>query len=427
MSCELTILLPVLDEAMNLEVLLPAIHDVAGRLSVSYEILVVDGGSQDGSREIADRRGARTLAQESPGYGGALRDGIRAARGRFILTMDSDLSHDPIVITQLFAARHKADVIVASRYMPGGEADMPRLRYWLSRTLNVVFRFVLSLSVRDVSSGFRLYRAAIFREIDITRRNFDALEEILVKALARGFRLLELPFRYKPRHTGETHARLWAFGRAYLGTLFQMWKLRNSISSADYDYRAYFSRHPYQRFWQRRRFSIIARMSHCPPRILDVGCGSSYMITAFPQAVVCDVLHHKLRFVGRMTSRRTCASVFALPFPDGHFDEVICSQVIEHVPRDERVLDELARVLAPGGRLIIGTPDYGRWQWRVIEWIYARVNPVGYADEHITHYTRETLTRELLRRGLVVEEFRYIHGAELIVRARWGREGGMRR
>ncbi len=403
---------------MNLEVLLPAIHEVAKRLEVPYEILVVDGGSQDGSRETAEAHGARTLRQESPGYGGALKDGIAAAAGRYILTMDSDLSHDPIVITQLFAARHKADVVVASRYMPGGEADMPRMRYWLSRVLNAIFRYVLALNIHDVSSGFRLYRAAVFHEVQILRRNFDVLEEILVKALARGYTLIELPFRYKPRVAGETHARLWAFGKAYVKTLYQMWKLRNSIASADYDYRAYFSRHPYQRFWQRRRFSIITRMSEYPPRILDVGCGSSYMITAFPQAMVCDVLHHKLRFDGRMTDKRACASIFALPFADASFDEVVCSQVIEHIPRDQGALDELVRVLRAGGHLILGTPDYGGWQWPLIEWVYARVNPVGYADEHITHYTLESLVRELERRGLVVEEYRYIQKAELIVKAK---------
>ena len=417
---ELTVLLPVLDEAMNLEILLPAIHNVARRLDVEYEILVVDGGSQDGSRETAEAHGARVLPQESPGYGGALRDGIASARGRYVVTMDSDLSHDPIIITQLMAARHRADVIVASRYIPGGSGEMPRLRYVLSRVLNTVFRVVLSISTHDVSSGFRIYRRDVFREVDITCRNFDVLEEILVKAIARGYRLRELPFRYKPRGAGSSHARLFAFGKAYLRTLGRMWALRNSISSADYDYRAYFSRHPYQRFWQRRRFALITQLSQYPPRILDVGCGSSYILTAFPQAVAVDVLLHKLRFDADMSSRRVNASVFALPFPDGHFDEVICSQVIEHVPAEPVVLDELVRVLRPGGALILGTPDYGNWQWRWIEWIYARVNPVGYADEHITHYTYATLVAELEKRGLAVEAHRYIQKAELILKARKG-------
>jgi len=418
MAPELTVLLPVLDEAINLETLLPAIHAVARRLEVEYEILVVDGGSQDGSRETAFAHGARVLPQESHGYGGALRDGMAAARGRYVLTMDSDLSHDPIIITQLMAARSSADVIVASRYIPGGGGDMPRSRYLLSRVLNTVFRVLLSLQVHDVSSGFWLYRREVFREVEITRRNFDVLEEILVKVIARGYRLRELPFHYKPRGAGASHARLWAFGKAYLRTLWQMWKLRNSISSADYDYRAYFSRHPYQRFWQRRRFAAITRLSEYPARILDVGCGSSYMLTAFPQAVAVDVLFHKLRFDRDMANRRVNASIFALPFPGGHFDEVICSQVIEHVSAEPVVLDELVRVLRPGGALILGTPDYGHWQWRWIERIYARVNPVGYADEHITHYTYASLAEELERRGLSIEAHRYIQKAELILKAR---------
>src|SRR5207253_88977 len=81
-------------------------------------------------------------------------------------------------------------------------------------------------------------------------------------------------------------------------------------------------------------------------------------------------------------------SIFELPFKDASFDCVICSEVIEHVPADEKVFSELLRVLEPGGRLILGTPDYDRWRWRALEWVYGKVSPGGYADEHITHYSR---------------------------------------
>jgi 2-polyprenyl-3-methyl-5-hydroxy-6-metoxy-1,4-benzoquinol methylase len=94
---------------------------------------------------------------------------------------------------------------------------------------------------------------------------------------------------------------------------------------------------------------------------------------------------------------------------------VICSQVIEHIPRSD-VLNELDRVLKPGGRLILGTPDYSKWQWIVIEWVYKHILPQAYADEHITHYTFTELSNEFIhKRGYRLEDKKYILQGELIL------------
>jgi predicted SAM-dependent methyltransferase len=79
------------------------------------------------------------------------------------------------------------------------------------------------------------------------------------------------------------------------------------------------------------------------------------------------------------------------------------------------MIDELCRVLAPGGRLVLGTPDYARREWVYIEKIYAKVAPGGYADEHIAHYTRRELLGNLGSRGFVHEATRYILRGELIM------------
>jgi 2-polyprenyl-3-methyl-5-hydroxy-6-metoxy-1,4-benzoquinol methylase len=102
---------------------------------------------------------------------------------------------------------------------------------------------------------------------------------------------------------------------------------------------------------------------------------------------------------------------------------VICSQVIEHVPEDERIFTELNRILKPGGSLLLGTPDYARWQWVFTEWVYARVLPHAYAHEHITHYTLDSLRNLLDRHGFDVLEHKYVFQGELILRAR-KRAGG---
>jgi SAM-dependent methyltransferase len=195
-----------------------------------------------------------------------------------------------------------------------------------------------------------------------------------------------------------------------------MWKLRNSILSGDYDDRAYDSVIPLQRYWQRTRFRHVVELMRSEGPVLDVGCGSSRIIGALPPgSVALDVLLRKLRYARKFPISLVCGSGFSLPFADSTFPCVVCSQVVEHVPKDSPILDELCRVLAPGGRLVLGTPDYARWEWVWMEKLYGKVAPGAYADEHITHYSRAELARIMEERGFKVEAARYILRGELIM------------
>ncbi|MGH7360703.1 MAG: hypothetical protein ACREJI_03720, partial [Candidatus Methylomirabilales bacterium] len=167
-----------------------------------------------------------------------------------------DWSHEPEVIRALWAARSGADLLIASRYIPGGQAEMGLSRGILSRVLNVTYRWILDLPVRDLSSGFRLYRRQVVAEVAPEATDFDVLQETLVKAVGSGFTVAEVPFRFRPRGAGRSNVRLLRFAAAYLRTLWRMWQLRNSIASADYDSRAFDSRIPVQRYWQRRRSRV---------------------------------------------------------------------------------------------------------------------------------------------------------------------------
>ena len=170
------------------------------------------------------------------------------------MTLDADLSHRPDFVRDMWDSRYAADITVASRYVPGGTATMPKTRLYLSRVLNLVFRRGLSVPVLDLSSGFRLYRRRCIDPDGLTGTDFDVLEEIPVKAFCEGWRVEEIPFAYMPREQGTSQARVVRLGRAYLRAFWDLWKLRNSIASADYDYRAFNSLIPLQRYWQRSRF-----------------------------------------------------------------------------------------------------------------------------------------------------------------------------
>jgi SAM-dependent methyltransferase len=338
------------------------------------------------------------------------------ATGEFIVTMDADLSHAPSVIARLWARRHEAEIVIASRYVEGGTAEMPWSRYVLSRVLNRVFSRGLGLRVGDMSSGFRLYRAASLPPLDDLPRDFDILQAILVRAYAEGQSVIEVPFAYRPRVHGQSHARVLKFGVAYARTFWSLWKLRNSILCADYDARAHDSVIPLQRYWQRMRHKHVADLIEGEGAVADVGCGSSRIIAALPKGSVgVDVLFRKLRYARRFGVPLIQGSGFSLPFRDESFSCVLCSQVIEHVPKESPILRELVRILKPGGRLVLGTPDYANWEWLVTEKLYGFFAPGAYADEHIAHYTREELIRHFEQTGFTHEATRYILRGELIL------------
>ena len=333
-------------------------------------------------------------------------------RGAYVLTLDRDGIADPRVVKTLWEARDRADVVVARAERPPVADAAGRFRRRFGKTMTAMYQRALSLPVGDGTSGNRIYRAPAFVPPAPGSRHPAA--DSLIQAMAGGYTAAEVgaPTESVVPGGDQDHRRL------RFKAFYDLWKLRNSIASADYDARAYNSIVPLQRYWQRSRYRVIAGAARGYTSVLDVGCGSSRILSANQRMVGLDIQLNKLRYARRFGNPLVHGSIFALPFEDQAFDCVICSEVIEHVPPEERAFDELIRVLKPGGRLILGTPDYDRWSWRALEWLYARVSPGGYADEHITHYSRPNLQRYLEGRGMVVESVDYVCGSEMIFRLR---------
>ena len=411
---DVTVLVPALEEGAAIDALLPQLTAIFTRLGVRHEVIIVTEATGSPTAVAAKRYGAKIVPPVRPGYGGALSTGFDSAGGEFVLTMDADLVDPPEFIEALWRARGEADVTIASRFSEGGSANMGAYRFTLSRALNALFSRGLDVPIRDLSCGFRLYRSTVLREQQFINADFDVLQQIIVQAFAEGWRVREVPFRYEPTRHGSSHGRVLRVGLACLRTFGRLWLLRNSILAADYDDRAHDSRIFLQRYWQRSRHRHVMDLIRGEGAVLDVGCGSSRIIAGLPDgSVAVDILHRKLRYARKFNRPLVHASGFALPFADASFPCVLCSQVIEHVPKESPILDELCRVLRPGGRLVLGTPDYANWQWVYIEKLYGLV-PGGYKDEHISHYTNRELVQLMEGRGLRFEEERYILRGELI-------------
>jgi dolichol-phosphate mannosyltransferase len=414
----LSVVVPVWGRRHDLPRLLPALRRALDGVEPRSEILVC--GSDPSLHPVAEAASATFIQSKQPGYGETLRTGIASAQGEWVLTMDADFAYAADFVPVIWAHRNEAEVIIGSRYVRGAVAEMGFSRRTASRLLNTVYRFGLSMPFRDLSSGFRLYRRRVLLDIQpLEAAGLDVLLEIVVKAQCQGWRVTEVPFWYRGAEPWN-RVRMVQFGIGYLETLGHLLSLRNSVRAADYDNRAFDSWIPLQRSWQRRRFEVVHSFMgpQASRSTLDIGCGSSRIVQTLPGVVGMDLGMHKLRWLRAPGRHLVQGSLTRLPFADGAFDTVICSEVIEHIPRSQVHLDELVRVIAPGGLLILGTPDYSRTRWLVLEWLYGKVFPNGYVKEHINRYTRAGLQRDLEDLALRVQGVRYVGGSEMIFAAR---------
>jgi dolichol-phosphate mannosyltransferase len=218
MPTDAWLILPTYDEAENIEAIVAAALDVLGRAAPgSHRILIVDDGSPDGTGDIADRLAGEHAAVEVlhrplreglgpaylAGFAHALRNGAA-----FVMEMDSDFSHDPADLARLLAAAERADVVLGSRYVAGGEVvDWGRVRRFVSRGGSWYARVVLGVAVRDLTGGFKCFRREVLEAIDlptVRSRGYAFQVELTHRALRRGFRVVELPIVFRDRELGRS-------------------------------------------------------------------------------------------------------------------------------------------------------------------------------------------------------------------------------
>lgn len=228
---DVSVIIPTYNEERNIYELILKINEVISELKINFEIIVVDGNSKDNTQINARNTGARVIIQQEKGYGKALVDGFKIAKGEYIITMDADFSHTPLFIKDLWNNKENGEIIIASRYIKGGISTSSFFRQKLSIILNKIFTQCLHLPIKDISSGFRLYHKKILDTITIKSENYDVLEEIVIKIYVLGFKIYEIPFHYQPRKYGTSKAKLIKFAFSYLKTLYKMWKLRNSVKN----------------------------------------------------------------------------------------------------------------------------------------------------------------------------------------------------
>ena len=204
--------LPTYNERDNLEPMLRALGAVLGD---DDRVLVIDDNSPDGTGELADR-----LASElgfvdvlhrphKEGLGPAYLAGFRRALdagAELIVEIDCDFSHDPADVPRLVAATAEADLVLGSRYVPGGGVEnWGLIRRAISAGGSIYARLVLGVPVRDLTGGFKCFRRAVLEAIpldEVHSRGYAFQIELTYRALRKGFRVREVPIRFSDRVVG---------------------------------------------------------------------------------------------------------------------------------------------------------------------------------------------------------------------------------
>ncbi|HEX5166506.1 MAG TPA: polyprenol monophosphomannose synthase [Thermomicrobiales bacterium] len=207
------VIVPTYCERRNIAELIPAIlaHD-------TIEVLVVDDGSPDGTADAVRRLSARhagrvhLIEREGKlGLGTAYVDGFRWALTRdytHMIEMDADLSHHPASLPRLLHASRQADLVIGSRYVPGGRTvNWPGYRKLISRAGSIYARSLLNLPVRDLTGGFKCFRRNVLESIDLDSVNSTGYAfqiELTYRAANRGFRIAEIPITFAERTHGTS-------------------------------------------------------------------------------------------------------------------------------------------------------------------------------------------------------------------------------
>ena len=419
--------MPVFNEEGRLPATLERLAAFAVQASLHLEVIVADDGSVDGTAAAYQRWAptashtamtTRFITIRHRGKGAAVRAGMAFVNAPVVGYCDADLSAGPDAIVQLREAIGRgADVAMASRGLSDSVLDIrqPWYREFAGRTFNVGLRLITGLPFKDTQCGLKLFRAEAARDI-FPRQRLDGFAfdiEVILLAVKLGLRVEEVPIHWA--HSEGSKVSLFRDSRRMAG---DAWRVTRRLRREHFGDRT--THQPGvpddnamemmtggedTHWWHVAKRQLVTELLDPPSpsrRCLDIGCGGGAMLAAAAQhggAVGMDLSTRALQHArARGLTALLRAEGASVPLASGVFSRVLALDVIEHHAQPELLLKEIARVLAPGGRIIVTVPAF-QWMW-------------SYADDVLGHYRRYTkgrLADELKAAGFVLVRTTYFH------------------
>ncbi len=409
---------------MKLSVVMPAyneektIREIVRRVlavPLEKEIVIVDDGSTDGTREILreldGRDGVRVVFQPfNQGKGAAVSAGFRHAAGDVVIVQDADLEYDPMEYPKLLAPIEQghADVVYGSRFLGGGARRV--LYFWHTvgnRFLTLVSNMFTNLNLTDMETCYKMFRREVVASMTIESRRFGIEPEITAKVARRGYRIYEVPISYYGRTYEEGKKIGWKDAVSALWTI-----VRHSVREAEdpknvgHVTLARMGKLDAYNRWLAARFARALGS-----RVLEIGAGFGNMtrhLRGRELVVASDLDKVALEYLRGAFREDASVRVASYRFPLADAEEtdiralsidtVVCLNVLEHIQEDTATLSDLFGLLQPGGRLILIVP--------ALRSLY------GTLDEHLHHvrrYEKAELEDKVRGAGFTLEDVRFLN------------------
>jgi glycosyltransferase involved in cell wall biosynthesis len=409
-SLRLSVLIPVYNERFLIRDLLQRVLAVKVPGISEMEVVVVDDGSIDGTRELlrdlarTEKRIRYIEHETNQGKGAAVRTAIGAATGDLIVFQDADLEYDPKDYARLVRPFFEdgADVVYGSRFLPSDRRRVVYFRHMVgNRFLTFLSNCFTDLNLTDMETCYKMFRGPLLKSIPIRSNDFAMEPEITAKVAKRECRIFEVPISYLGRSDREGKKIGWRDGFRALRAMVKYWVVDDMYAEDAYGSHILHRLEHAQRFnrWMSERIQ-----SYVGARVLEIGAGIGNITEwLLPRDlyVASDINPHYLAYLRNMSVGRPYLEVECVDVEDpacfekskARFDTIVCLNVLEHLQDPDRALRNMAGALEKGGRLLLYVPQH--------QGLYSSLDEVLH---HRCRYSKKALSEELAGAGFDVEE-----------------------